>query len=204
MVLPASNIDNVDIFSSQDKGEDVDIFAGKDSDVDIFSGKDSDVDIFSGSGSEEQYVTSEPDSFKSRVGRAFNESQKTMAASIGLYAKKLGLEDLEKWAIKTELDQDTDILQYGTPTRTSSFTEGLEEIEKVYGSNGDVGAALERGGLLLKDMVADGLGSTGLPVAAGLAAIPLAVAGAPALLTGTVAIGLPLLVGSLMSTATYI
>ena len=50
-------------------------------------------------------------------------------------------------------------------------------------------------------MVADGLGSTGLPIAAGLAAIPLAVAGAPAFVTGTVAIGLPLLVGSLMSTA---
>ena len=190
MVLPASNIDNVDIFSSQDKGEGVDIFAGKGSDVDIFSG----------SGSEEQYVTSEPDSFKSRVGRAFNESQKTMAESVGFYARKLGLEDLEKWAIKTALDQDTDILQYGTPTRTKTFTEDLEEIEKIYGSDGDVGAALERGGLLLKDMVADGLGSTGLPVAAGLAAVPLSIAGAPAVLTGTVAIGLPLLAGSLLAT----
>ena len=190
MVLPASNIDNVDIFSSQDKGEGVDIFAGKGSDVDIFSG----------SGSEEQYVTSEPDSFKSRVGRAFNESQKTMSESVGFYARKLGLEDLEKWAIKTALDQDTDILQYGTPTRTKTFTEDLEEIEKIYGSDGDVGAALERGGLLLKDMVADGLGSTGLPVAAGLGAIPLAIAGAPAVLTGTVAIGLPLLAGSLLAT----
>ena len=190
MVLPASNIDNVDIFSSQDKGEGVDIFAGKGSDVDIFSG----------SGSEEQYVTSEPDSFKSRVGRAFNESQKTMSESVGFYARKLGLEDLEKWAIKTALDQDTDILQYGTPTRTKTFTEDLEEIEKIYGSDGDVGAALERGGLLLKDMVADGLGSTGLPIAAGLGAIPLAIAGAPAVLTGTVAIGLPLLAGSLLAT----
>ena len=79
------------------------------------------------------------DSFTSRVGRSFNESQKTMAESVGLYARKLGLEDLEKWAIKTALNQDTDILQYGAPTRTSSFTEGLEEIEKIYGSDGDVG-----------------------------------------------------------------
>ncbi|MHA2218445.1 MAG: hypothetical protein ACXACY_21130 [Candidatus Hodarchaeales archaeon] len=191
MVLPASNIDNVDIFSSQDKGEDTDIFAGKGSGVDIFSGI----------GSEEQYVTSEPDSFRSRVGRSFNESQKNIAESIALYAKQLGFEDLEKWAVKTAVDQDTDILEYGTPRRTSSFTQGLDEVEKAYGSDGDVGAALERGGLLLKDMVADGLGSTGLPIAAGLAAIPFAVAGAPALLTGTVAIGLPLLVGSLISTA---
>jgi hypothetical protein len=60
LVLPASNIDNVDIFSSQDKGEDIDIFAGKGSGVDIFSGV----------GSEEQYITSEPDSFRSRVGRS--------------------------------------------------------------------------------------------------------------------------------------
>ena len=139
------------------------------------------------------------DSFTSRVGRSFNESQKTMAESIALYAQKLGLEDLEKWAVGNVLEQEIDIKQYGAPRRTSSFTQGLDEVEKAYGSDGDVGAALERGGLLLKDMVADGLGSAGLPVAAGLAAIPLSVAGAPAVLTGTVAIGLPLLVGNLLA-----
>jgi len=93
LVLPASNIDNVDIFSSQDKGEDIDIFAGKGSGVDIFSGGES----------EEQYVTSEPDSFRSRVGRSFNESQKNIATLATKGASKLI--DIKQNIIDSDVDR---------------------------------------------------------------------------------------------------
>jgi len=143
----------------------------------------------------------EVDSFSNRLGRSYQQSEKNIADSIGLFAQEFGLEDLEKWAIRTSIKQDADIAMHGQPQRTASFTTGLDEIEAAYGPDGDVGAALDRGGLLLKDMVADGLGSVGLPVAAGLAAVPVAMAGAPAVVTGAVALVLPLTVGAGIASA---
>ena len=120
---------------------------------------------------------SDPDDYLNRVGVSFNNAQKNIAESVMLLGDKLDIPVLKEWGASNIEQQIKDLQEYGQPTRTSSLTQGMDEISQIYKEKG-LSAALERGSLLAKDMSADALGSTGLPIAAGLAAIPVgAVAG---------------------------
>ena len=143
-------------------------------------------------------VPTDPDSFWNRTGRSFNEFQKSAAEGIGVFARLTDIPELEQWAISNAKEQEEDIKSYGVPRRTSSITKRYGEVVKDYETEG-VGAALESGGLLLQDMVADALGSVGPTVAAGLAAIPVAAVGGTILGAGTALI-LPFMVGGLAAT----
>lgn len=143
-------------------------------------------------------VPADPDSFWNRTGRSFNEFQKSAAEGIGVFARLTDIPELEQWAISNAKEQEEDIKSYGVPRRTSSITKRYGEVVKDY-ETGGVGAALESGGLLLQDMVADALGSVGPTVAAGLAAIPVAAVGGTVLGAGTALI-LPFMVGGLAGT----
>jgi hypothetical protein len=143
-------------------------------------------------------VPTDPDSFWNRTGRSFNEFQKSAAEGVGVFARLTDIPELEQWAISNAKEQEEDIKSYGVPRRTSSITKRYGEVVKDYETEG-VGAALESGGLLLQDMVADALGSVGPTVAAGLAAIPVAAVGGPVLGVGTALI-LPFMVGGLAGT----
>ena len=109
----------------------------------------------------------DPDAFLNRAGRSINEFQKSFFEGIGTIGRQLGSTNLEEWAKENAEQQEYDIKTYGKPTRTSSLTEGLSEISKKYDDEG-LGAAIERGAILLKDMLADAAGSAGVPVAAGI------------------------------------
>ena len=112
----------------------------------------------------------DPDSFSSRLGRSFNEFQKSFAEGVGVFGREMDNEALQNWSEESITNQQRDIESYGTPTRTSSFSEGIGEISE----EDNLGEAISRSGLLAKDMLADALGSVGVPLALGLAAIPLA------------------------------
>jgi hypothetical protein len=118
----------------------------------------------------------DPDSFSSNVGRSLNEFQKSFFEGAGVIGRLIGSQDLESWAKGLEEEQVRDIASYGTPQRTASLTEGLGEVEDIYDDKG-LGAAIERTGLLLQDMLANAIGSIGVPIAASLAAIPVAAVG---------------------------
>ena len=115
----------------------------------------------------------DPDSFSSNVGRSLNEFQKSFYEGAGVIGRLVGSQDLESWAKGLEEEQVRDIASYGTPQRTASLTEGLGEVEDIYDDKG-LGAAIERSGLLLQDMLANAVGSIGVPIAASLAALPVA------------------------------
>jgi hypothetical protein len=149
-------------------------------------------------GVDEPSSVADPDSFWNRTGRSFNEFQKSAAEGIGVFARLTDIPELEQWAINNGKEQEEDIKSYGTPRRTSSITKRYGEVVKDYETEG-VGAALESGGLLLKDMLADALGSVGPTVAAGLAAIPVAAVGGTTLGAATALI-LPFMVGGLAGT----
>ena len=123
---------------------------------------------------EETYVprVSDPDSWSSNALRSMNQLEQGMAKTVELLGKKFEIPELEVWGIDEQERQQKDVDYYGAPTRTTSFTQGLEEIKEQYGDEEDLGAALERGMLLVKDMSAQAVGSFG-PVA-GLAVAPLA------------------------------
>jgi len=140
----------------------------------------------------------DPDSFGNRVGRSFNEFQRYAAEGIGVYGRLINSPELEQWAIKDAQKQEEDVKTYGIPTRTSSFTERISEVTEDYETEG-IGAALESGGLLLKDMLGDAIGSLGPSIGAGLVAIPVAAVGGTAAGAATALI-LPFMVGGLAGT----
>ena len=140
----------------------------------------------------------DPDSFGNRVGRSFNEFQRYAAEGIGVYGRLINSPELEQWAIKDAKKQEEDVKTYGIPTRTSSFTERISEVTEDYETEG-IGAALESGGLLLKDMLGDAIGSLGPSIGAGLVAIPVAAVGGTAAGAATALI-LPFMVGGLAGT----
>ena len=140
----------------------------------------------------------DPDSFGNRVGRSFNEFQRYAAEGIGVYCRLINSPELEQWAIKDAQKQEEDVKTYGIPTRTSSFTERISEVTEDYETEG-IGAALESGGLLLKDMLGDAIGSLGPSIGAGLVAIPVAAVGGTAAGAATALI-LPFMVGGLAGT----
>lgn len=114
----------------------------------------------------------EGDSFTNRLGRSFNESQKSFFEGLDVLGKKFGMEGLSEYSKLKAAEQELDIASYGMPTRTASLTQGMDEISKTYADKG-LGESIYRGLLLAKDMTADALGSLALPVTAGLAAIPI-------------------------------
>lgn len=133
-------------------------------------------------GSEEVRVTvDDPDSFTSRVGRSFNKFQKSFAEGVGVYARESGNEALENWSKESMINQQKDIESYGTPTRTASLTKGIENISKA----DSIGEGISRTALLLKDMLGDALGSVGVPLGLGIAAIPVAAVAGPWVGTAT-------------------
>jgi len=123
----------------------------------------------------------DPDSFGSRLGRSFNEFQKSFAEGVGVLGREMDNESLQNWSAESIVNQQRDIESYGTPTRTASFSEGLDQISEA----DSIGEAISRAGLLAQDMLADALGSVGVPLAAGLAAIPVAAVAGPAVGIGT-------------------
>jgi len=137
-------------------------------------------------GSKEVNVTvDDPDSFTSRLGRSFNNFQKSFAEGVGVYGRQSGNEALENWSRESITNQQKDIDSYGTPTRTSSLTKGIDNISEA----DDLAEGISRSALLAKDMLADALGSVGIPLVAGLAAVPVAAVAGPTvgLLTGLLA-----------------
>ena len=146
---------------------------------------------------EETYVprVSDPNSWSSNALRSMNQLEQGMARTLEILGKKFEIPELEVFGIEEQERQQKDIDYYGTPTRTASFTQGLEEIKEQYGDEEDLGAALERGMLLVKDMSANAVGSFGpvaglmaAPVAAAAVGVPTAVAtgvGTLALLGGS-------------------
>lgn len=155
-------------------------------------------DIFSEKGVITPYIVEDPDSFLNKAGRSFNEFQKAMAEGVGVLGRTVGSKELLDWSTKNIQEQEEDIRSYGQPKRTSSITQGFEEVSKTYEDKG-LGEAINRGAILLQDMLADAVGSMGLPVAAGLAAIPIGmVAGAG--VGAATAILAPFMVGGLAGT----
>jgi len=114
-------------------------------------------------------IYKDPDSFFSGVGRSFNESQKGIAEFAGVLGRIFNFPSLEEWSKNVVAQQQEDIESYGQPTRTASFTKGLEEIGTSYKEKG-AWEAMERGGNLLKDMLASATGSLLPVVGAGVAA----------------------------------
>jgi len=117
-----------------------------------------------------------PDSFGSRVSKSFTESYKSMLNFVGVGGRLIGGDigkGIEDWSESQILEADEDIRNLGTPTRVSSFSQGLGEIGDEYEEEG-LFSALGRGALLVQDMVADVLGSVALPIGGVLAAVPIA------------------------------
>jgi hypothetical protein len=139
----------------------------------------------------------DPDSFLNRVGRSFNEFERSAAEGIGVFARLSDMPELEKWSEGYAKEQEEDIKTYGVPRRTSSFTSRMGDVSKSYEEEG-IGAALDSGGLMLQDMLGDALGSLGPTLGAGLVAIPVAALSAP--LGAATALILPFMVGGLAGT----
>ena len=127
-------------------------------------------DLETGIGQRTTVTVDDPDSFSSRLGRSFNEFQKSFAEGVGVLGREMDNEALQNWSEESIVNQQRDIESYGTPTRTSSLSEGIDEISE----EDNLGEAISRSGLLAKDMLADALGSVGVPLALGLVAIPAA------------------------------
>jgi hypothetical protein len=139
-------------------------------------------------------VPQDPDSLSNRAGRSFNEFQKAAAEGIGVFGRLIESPEIENWAKENAAEQQRDIESYGTPRRTSSITKGMEEIEDIYEQEG-LASAIERGAVLVQDMLGDAVGSAGPIVGASLAAVPIA-AFSP-VIGGAAALILPFMVGGL-------
>ena len=140
---------------------------------------------------------SDPDSFGNVLSRSFNESYNSFLDFTGVLGRQINSESLVEWSEEQQEETRRDIAALGTPTRTASITGGIDEIDEAYEKEG-LGAAFSRGGLLLKDMVATALGSAGIPIATTALAIPVAAAGAPAVVTGSVALLGPFIAGAMI------
>lgn len=137
------------------------------------------------------------DSFGNVLSRSFNESYNSFLDFTGVIGRQINSESLVKWSEEEQAKTRQDIKELGTPTRTASITGGIDEINEAYEKEG-LGAAFNRGGLLLKDMVATALGSAGIPIATTALALPAAAVGAPAAVTGTVALLGPFIAGAMV------
>ena len=112
---------------------------------------------------------SDPDSLFNSIARAFNQSQEDAFNGLEVMGRKAGISSLEKYGKEQAQIQALEKAEYGQPTRTASITGGYDEIKKAYEEQG-IGAAFDRGALLVKDMAASALGSMALPVGAAIAA----------------------------------
>jgi hypothetical protein len=114
-------------------------------------------------------TVSDPDSFFNGIARALNQSQEDAFKGLEIMGRKSGISTLEKYGKEQSQIQALEKAEYGQPTRSASITGGYDEIKKAYEEQG-IGAAFDRGALLVKDMAASALGSMALPVGAAIAA----------------------------------
>ena len=201
---PVSKVGSIDDFLIKELGTPVSKVGSIDDFLIKESGTPVSIDDFltkeSGSSEESRQIiptVTDPDSFSNRVGRSFNEFQRAFAEGIGSIGRLTGSEDMQQWSKESIAQQEEDIKSYGNPRRTSSFTEGLDKISEEYDDKG-LGSAIDRSLTLAQDMLGDALGYIGVPIAAGLAAIPAGILGAKAA-TATALLA-PFLVGGVAGT----
>jgi hypothetical protein len=152
-------------------------------------------------------TVNDPDSWTNSIARAFNQMQEDWFKGLEIGGRQFGSERLEKYGKEQSQIQALEKAEYGQPTRTASITGSYDEIKKAYEEQG-IGAAFDRGALLIKDMTASALGSMALPVGTALA-VPVAAyaagagaAGAGALsLVATLLAAYPSAVGSIAEEA---
>jgi len=115
------------------------------------------------------------DTFTGRVGKSFDEAQLNFFGGLKVYGDELNVDFLKDIANSGIETQKEDISKYKPSERSASLTKGIDDVSDLYDKEG-LGAAIERGGQLAKDMVATAIGSlglTGAAVLAGAAAAPI-------------------------------